>query len=330
MEHPAELVEADFFPEGARVAIVTDSGLDRVLDYLAPPGGVRLGGLVAVPLGPRLVLGCVWGAAERDGRRGAAPSGRGRAAGAAAAGAAPGLPRAGRRLHADAAHRDAAAGDAGAGARDAARGAAAALRDRRRAGPGHRGAVARACRRRRTGQSGGGADGACPGGRRLAVGAARARRAGRARGAPGAARRTAAGARSPPRAAGAVAGPGDGGGRAAGGGGGGAILDDAAEGRHRVRQDRDLSRGRGRMHWRARPAGARHAARDRADRRLPRPRRGAVRRAAARVALGPDRRPAPADLGGGGARRGAARGRRALGAVPALRGSRPDRRRRGA
>jgi primosomal protein N' (replication factor Y) (superfamily II helicase) len=64
MEHPAELGEADFFPEGARVAIVTDSGLDRVLDYLAPPGGVRLGGLVAAPLGPRLVLGCVWGAAE--------------------------------------------------------------------------------------------------------------------------------------------------------------------------------------------------------------------------------------------------------------------------
>ncbi|WP_066706374.1 primosomal protein N' [Celeribacter ethanolicus] len=52
----------DFFPEGALVAVLTTEPLDRTLDYKAPEGGVELGAYVEVPLGPRKVLGCVWGA----------------------------------------------------------------------------------------------------------------------------------------------------------------------------------------------------------------------------------------------------------------------------
>jgi len=46
---------------GCAVAVVTAEGLDRVLDYRAPDGGVEAGDFVAVPLGPRRVLGVVWG-----------------------------------------------------------------------------------------------------------------------------------------------------------------------------------------------------------------------------------------------------------------------------
>lgn len=66
MEHLARSASAEFFPEGAAVAVVTDGGLDRLLDYEVPPGGVRLGALVRVPLGPRTVLGCVWGTAAGE------------------------------------------------------------------------------------------------------------------------------------------------------------------------------------------------------------------------------------------------------------------------
>ncbi len=52
----------DFFPEGAQVAVLTAEPLDRLLDYKAPAGGVALGAFVKVPLGPRKVLGVVWGA----------------------------------------------------------------------------------------------------------------------------------------------------------------------------------------------------------------------------------------------------------------------------
>ncbi|PTQ75806.1 primosomal protein N' [Celeribacter persicus] len=55
-------MDDDFFPEGALVAVLTTEPLDRTLDYKAPEGGVELGAYVAVPLGPRKVLGCVWGA----------------------------------------------------------------------------------------------------------------------------------------------------------------------------------------------------------------------------------------------------------------------------
>ncbi|MEI4472615.1 primosomal protein N' [Frigidibacter sp. MR17.24] len=52
------------FPEGARVAVLTAEPVGRVLDYLAPEGGCDAGAYVAVPLGPRLVLGVVWGPGE--------------------------------------------------------------------------------------------------------------------------------------------------------------------------------------------------------------------------------------------------------------------------
>ncbi|WP_297977096.1 primosomal protein N' [uncultured Amaricoccus sp.] len=52
---------ARLFAAGAPVAVVLDGGLDRALDYRAPAGGVCAGDLVEVPLGPRRVMGVVWG-----------------------------------------------------------------------------------------------------------------------------------------------------------------------------------------------------------------------------------------------------------------------------
>ena len=46
------------------MAVLTTEPLDRLLDYLAPEGGVNLGDFVAVPLGPRLVFGVVWSHGE--------------------------------------------------------------------------------------------------------------------------------------------------------------------------------------------------------------------------------------------------------------------------
>ncbi|WP_055082921.1 primosomal protein N' [Jannaschia donghaensis] len=55
-----------FHPPGAPVAVLTTQPLDRALDYRAPEGGVEDGAFVEVPLGPRKVLGVVWGAAAGD------------------------------------------------------------------------------------------------------------------------------------------------------------------------------------------------------------------------------------------------------------------------
>lgn len=55
-----------FFDEGALVSVLTTQPLDRALDYKAPEGGCRLGAFVEVPLGPRKVLGVVWGAGKGD------------------------------------------------------------------------------------------------------------------------------------------------------------------------------------------------------------------------------------------------------------------------
>ena len=52
---------ADFFHEGELVGVLTTQPLDRLLDYKAPEGGCWLGAFVEVPLGPRKVLGVVWG-----------------------------------------------------------------------------------------------------------------------------------------------------------------------------------------------------------------------------------------------------------------------------
>ena len=51
----------DFFEQGDLVAVLTTQPLDRTLDYKAPEGGCWLGAFVEVPLGPRKVLGVVWG-----------------------------------------------------------------------------------------------------------------------------------------------------------------------------------------------------------------------------------------------------------------------------
>ncbi|WP_299843307.1 primosomal protein N' [uncultured Paracoccus sp.] len=54
------LPEPRFFPVGHRIAVLTTEPVG-VLDYLAPEGGVATGQLVLCPLGPRRVLGVVWG-----------------------------------------------------------------------------------------------------------------------------------------------------------------------------------------------------------------------------------------------------------------------------
>lgn len=52
------------FACGEGVAVLTTEPLGRTLDYRAPEGGCGLGDFVEVPLGPRRVLGVVWGAGE--------------------------------------------------------------------------------------------------------------------------------------------------------------------------------------------------------------------------------------------------------------------------
>ncbi len=49
------------FEAGQLVAVLTTQPLDRFLDYKAPAGGVFQGAFVEVPLGPRKVIGVVWG-----------------------------------------------------------------------------------------------------------------------------------------------------------------------------------------------------------------------------------------------------------------------------
>ena len=54
------------FNEGDLVGVLTTQPLGRVLDYKAPEGGCFLGAFVEVPLGPRRILGVVWGAGAGD------------------------------------------------------------------------------------------------------------------------------------------------------------------------------------------------------------------------------------------------------------------------
>ncbi|MGJ8583701.1 MAG: primosomal protein N' [Marinosulfonomonas sp.] len=58
--------DISFFNEGDLVGVLTAQPLDRVLDYKAPEGGCMIGAFVEVPLGPRKVLGVVWGAGKGD------------------------------------------------------------------------------------------------------------------------------------------------------------------------------------------------------------------------------------------------------------------------
>jgi primosomal protein N' (replication factor Y) len=55
---------ADHFPEGARIAVLTPEPPGRPFDYRAPEGGCATGDFVEVPLGPRRVVGVVWGPGE--------------------------------------------------------------------------------------------------------------------------------------------------------------------------------------------------------------------------------------------------------------------------
>ena len=57
---------AGFFHEGDLVGVLTTQPLDRVLDYKAPEGGCFEGAFVEVPLGPRKVMGVVWGPGKGD------------------------------------------------------------------------------------------------------------------------------------------------------------------------------------------------------------------------------------------------------------------------
>ena len=54
----------EFYDEGSPLSVLTAEPLGRALDYLAPEGGCWLGAFVEVPLGPRRVVGVVWGAAD--------------------------------------------------------------------------------------------------------------------------------------------------------------------------------------------------------------------------------------------------------------------------
>jgi primosomal protein N' (replication factor Y) len=55
------MADAEHFDEGAALGVLTTQPLGRVLDYRAPEGGCWSGAFVEVPLGPRKVLGVVWG-----------------------------------------------------------------------------------------------------------------------------------------------------------------------------------------------------------------------------------------------------------------------------
>jgi primosomal protein N' (replication factor Y) (superfamily II helicase) len=57
---------SDFFHHGDLIAVLTTQPLDRVLDYRAPEGGCHIGAFLEVPLGPRRVLGVVWGPGRGD------------------------------------------------------------------------------------------------------------------------------------------------------------------------------------------------------------------------------------------------------------------------
>ena len=55
-----------FYDPDALIGVLTTQPLDRALDYRAPEGGCHLGAFVEVPLGPRKVLGVVWGPGQGD------------------------------------------------------------------------------------------------------------------------------------------------------------------------------------------------------------------------------------------------------------------------
>ncbi|NDW44944.1 primosomal protein N' [Ruegeria sp. PrR005] len=58
--------EGAFYDAGSLVSVLTTQPLDRTLDYKAPEGGCFAGAFVEVPLGPRKVLGVIWGPGRGD------------------------------------------------------------------------------------------------------------------------------------------------------------------------------------------------------------------------------------------------------------------------
>ncbi|MEP1610995.1 MAG: primosomal protein N' [Roseobacter sp.] len=56
----------DFYHPDDLIAVLSTQPLGRALDYRAPEGGCHLGAFVEVPLGPRKVLGVVWGPGKGD------------------------------------------------------------------------------------------------------------------------------------------------------------------------------------------------------------------------------------------------------------------------
>ena len=60
------MISPAFFDEGDLVSVLTTQPLGRSLDYKAPGGGCFAGSFVEVPLGPRKVLGVVWGPGGGD------------------------------------------------------------------------------------------------------------------------------------------------------------------------------------------------------------------------------------------------------------------------
>lgn len=60
------MAEAGYFEAGRRIAVLTAEPVGKPFDYLAPEGGCFPGAFVEVPLGPRRVMGVVWG--PGDGR----------------------------------------------------------------------------------------------------------------------------------------------------------------------------------------------------------------------------------------------------------------------
>jgi primosomal protein N' (replication factor Y) len=60
------VTDPDFYDHGDLVAVLTTQPLGRPLDYRAPEGGCHAGAFVEVPLGPRKVLGVVWGPGRGD------------------------------------------------------------------------------------------------------------------------------------------------------------------------------------------------------------------------------------------------------------------------
>ncbi|UWR10416.1 primosomal protein N' [Sulfitobacter mediterraneus] len=56
----------EYYDHGALVGVLTTQPLGKALDYKAPEGGCFLGAFVEVPLGPRKVLGVVWGPGQGD------------------------------------------------------------------------------------------------------------------------------------------------------------------------------------------------------------------------------------------------------------------------